>query len=150
MSEPEKTVTSPTLPTNEGSIITPKDFSGAMTFDLSDEEIKQGFELLMHLRHKWMTRFRAKFSDPSTFDLDTVLKDISEFEDEVKTRLAEELNILVTVNTTPILQGEPLEIEWIGKLPGDALYQYGFDHERKEWEVKRATVRGEDYLGQKD
>lgn len=150
MSEPEKTVTSPNLPTSEGIIHTPKDFSGSLTLELSDEDIKRGFELVMKIKSKWESRFRSKFNDPSTFELDDVLKELSEFEDEVRTRLAEELNVLATVDTVPILDGQPPIVDWVGKLPGDALYSYGFDHERKEWEVKRATVRGEDYLGQKD
>jgi hypothetical protein len=35
-------------------------------------------------------------------------------------------------------------------MPGSELAQYGMDHERKEWEVKRAKARDEDYLGEKD
>jgi hypothetical protein len=142
--------TSPTLDANDGVIHSAKEFSGALTLDLNDDEIAVAMRELMSLKHKWEDKFRRKFNDPHNFSLDEALKKLAEFEDEVKTTLAERLGVLCTVDTTPILLGEPLAVEWIGKLPGSSLDTYGFDHEKKEWEVKRANARNEDYLGQKE
>jgi hypothetical protein len=143
-------VTSPELATNSDIVKDAKHFSGAMTLDLTDEEIKVAWNLVLNIRRRWMETFRRKFNDSSTFTMDEAMKAIEEFEDEVKTTLAEKLDILCTVNTVPLLEGKPMQIEWIGKMPGSSVHTYGMDHEKKEWEVKRAAERGEDYLGQKD
>lgn len=135
---------------SDSTIITsPKDFSGKMTLDLTDDEIKRGFELVVRIKTKWESIFRQKFGTTGGFSLEEVLESLSEFEDEVKTTLAEQLNVLATVDTVPILEGQPPVIEWIGKLPDDDIYKYGLDHEKKSYEVNKAKDRGEDYLGQK-
>jgi len=141
--------TSPELPADGDIIKSEKHFSGAMTLDLTDEQIKQCAKILGEVRTKHVMKFRTKFNDPNSFNFDDVLKAISEFEDEIKTRMAEEASVLVGVDTTPLLEGQPMRVEWLGVLPGGDLDRYGMDHERKEWEVKRANERGEDYLGQK-
>jgi hypothetical protein len=142
-------VTSPELATNSGLIKDAKSFSGAMTLDLTDEEIANAWKIVIDIRRKWMRVFRSKYNDSSTYTLDQALKSIEEFEDELKTTLAERCGILASVNTVPLLEGKPMEIEWIGKMPGSGLDTIGMDHEKKEYEVKKATARGEDFLGQK-
>lgn len=149
MSE-EHIPTSPDLPTDEGIVKSTKEFSGALTLDLNDDEIAIATRELLRIKRRWEEIFQRKFNDPTSFKLDDALNLIAQFEDEVKTTLAEKLDVLCTVNTVPILEGQPLEVEWIGKLPGSSLAQYGMDHEKKEWEVKRANARGEDYLGQRE
>lgn len=141
--------TSPELPTQDTRVKTAKEFSGALTLDMTDEEIAQAYRIVVRVKSKWQEKFRRKFNDPSAFKLDDALKMIEQFEDEIKTELAEKVQVLATVNTVPILEGQPLEIDWIGRLPGSDLARYGMDHEKKEWEVKRAVERGEDFLGQK-
>lgn len=146
----ENPVTSPELPVNNQDIIKDaKSFSGAMTLDMTDEEIAEAWRVVISIRGKWLDHFRRKFNDPSTYSLDDALKAIEEFEDELKTTLAERCNVLATVDTVPLLEGKPMQIEWIGKLPGDSINKYGLDHEKKTWEVQKAKERGEDYLGQK-
>lgn len=146
----ENPVTSPELPTNNQDIIKDaKSFSGAMTLDMTDEEIAEAWRVVISIRGKWLDHFRRKFNDPSTYSLDDALKAIEEFEDELKTTLAERCNVLASVDTVPLLEGKPMQIEWIGKLPGDSINKYGLDHEKKTWEVQRAKERGEDFLGQK-
>jgi len=135
------------LPTNDGIVKTAKEFSGALTLDLTDEEIARALKIVMRVKQKHQEIFRKKYPFDS---LEQALELIANFEDEIKTELAERCNVLATIDTVPMLEGKPMNIEWIGKLPGDALYKYGMDHEKKEWEVKRANVRGEDYLGQKE
>lgn len=151
MSEFEESVpTSPDLETDSGIVTSAGDFSGKLTLDLTDEEIKRAFEIIVPIKKRWENIFRVKFSDPNlSFTMDQALDMVEQFEDEIKTRLAEDINILATVDTTPLLEGKPLVIEWIGRMPGDNVFKHGLDHERKEFEVKRATNRGEDYYGQK-
>ena len=144
-------ITSPTLDTESGIVTSVKDFSGKLTLDLTDDEIKRAMVIVTRVKRKWQERFRSKFSDPNlSFSLDEAMDLVTQFEDEIKTELAEKVNVLATVDPIPVLEGKPLVIEWIGKLPGDDIYKYGMDHERKETQVKKATQRGEDFLGQKD
>lgn len=143
------TPTSPNLPTNEGLANDAKTFSGSLTLDLTDDEIKTAWEIIQRIKFKYTQKFQRKFNDPQNFTLDDVTRFADEFEDELKTTLAERCNILATVNVVPVLEGRPLEIEIIGALPGGDMEKYGMDHEKKAWEVRRATERGEDYLGQK-
>jgi hypothetical protein len=140
MSDQLSVPTSPELDTNSGLMNDAATFSGNLTLDMSDQEIQSAWRIIQHVRSKWTAIFHRKFNDPSTFKLDDALKLIDQFEDEIKTELAEKVNVLATVNVVPILEGQPLEIEFIGKLPGSDIYKYGMDHERKGWEVKRATA----------
>lgn len=142
--------TSPELPADHDLVRTEKGFSGAMTLDLGDGEIKACMRILHEVRNKHLSKWINKFNDPRNFTLDDALKAVDNYEDELKTRMANEVNVLVSVNAVPLLEGQPLQIEWLGVLPGGSLDKYGQDHERKGWEVKRATERGEDYLGQHD
>jgi benzoyl-CoA reductase/2-hydroxyglutaryl-CoA dehydratase subunit BcrC/BadD/HgdB len=150
MSEEYDAPTSPQLDATDGYIHSAKEFSNAMTLDLTDEEIARAVKIIGEVRLKYGRKFIQKFNDPNSFKLDDALKALDEMEDEVKTRLASECNVLATVDTVPILEGQPPAIEIIGIMPGGNLDRYGMDHEKKEWEVKRATAKGEDYYGQHD
>jgi hypothetical protein len=149
MSEEFDAPTSPQLDATDGYVHSVREFSDAMTLDLTDEEISRAVRIIGEVRLKYGRKFIQKFNDPTSFKLDDALKALDEMEDEVKTRLAGECHILATVDTVPILEGRPPAIEIIGVLPGGTLDRHGMDHEKKEWEVKRATARGEDYHGQK-
>jgi hypothetical protein len=141
--------TSPELPVRDtGLVQSAADFSGALTLDLTDDEIGKAFEICTSVKRKYEAIFRSKFRDTS-FTLDEAMREVEKFEDEIKTRLAEEADVLATVNVLPVLEGKNIEIDWIGVLPSHSVNKYGMDHEKKEWEVKRATDRREDYLGQK-
>lgn len=142
--------TSPTLDTGDGDVVnTGASFSNAMTLELTDAEIQAAWRIIWGVRAKHQMKFIQKFNDASTFNLDDALKALEEMEDEIKTKLAE-VDILASVDTVPILEGQPPAIEIIGMLPGSNLAKYGMDHERKEFEVKRATQRGEAFLGEHD
>lgn len=141
--------TSPTLPTEDvGLVKSTAEFSGALTLDLTDEEIGKAFEVCTSVKRKYEARFASKFRD-TNFTLDEAMREVEKFEDEIKTRLAEECSVLATVNVLPVLEGRHIEIDWIGVLPSHVVNKYGMDHEKKEWEVKRANARREDYYGQK-
>lgn len=146
----EEIVTSPDLPTQDTLIKSAKHFSGTQTLDLTDEEIQRAWRIIQRIRRKWMEVFRRKFNDPSLFTMDQAWALVEQFEDEIKTDLMEKVDILATVNVMPTLEGEPIEVEFIGKMPGSDLYKYGMDHERKQWEVKQANERNESFLGESD
>lgn len=143
------TVTSPDMPVDTGIVKTQKQFSDNLTQELTDAEIQQCLRIILPIKEKHEARFVARFSHNDNPSEKEIHKFLDEFEDEVKTTLAEKVNVLATVDTAPLLRGEAPEIEFIGVLPGHSLNAYGFDHEKKTWEVKKATERGEDYLGQK-
>lgn len=138
--------TSPTLPTDEAQVVrSAKDFSGALTLDMTDAEIKKAFEIIASLKEKYQGRWRTMYFD----SMEKVANELETFGDEVKTRLAEGVNVLATVDGSPVLAGEPPVIEIIGRIAGDSFEKHGMDHEKKQWEVQRASERDEDYYGQK-
>jgi hypothetical protein len=128
--------TSPTQKVNDGIVRTPKEFSGGLTLELNDYEIQRAFMIVADVSE----RYKRRVATHSTLEA---------MRDELLTRLAEEVNVVATFDPAPILNGEPPVIEFIGKVSGDPIHQYGMDHEQKEWEVKRAQQRGEDWYGQK-
>lgn len=146
----EFATTSPTLPTQDTVVRTQKQFSDALTQELTDEEIKQAMALILPLKEKWRNRFIGKLAHDPTLNLEKALEMLAEMSDEITYRLATELNVLATVDTTPLLEGKGPVIEWIGVLPGHSLNKDGFDHEKKAWEARKARDRGEDWLGQKE
>lgn len=150
----ELPVTSPTLPTPDTLVKSGAQFSGTQTLDLTDDEIQRAWRIIQSIRSKWMGRFRSKFralpENKVSQALEEAMKLVEQFEDELKTELMEKVDILATVNVLPVLEGQPIEIEFIGKMPGSDLYKYGMDHEKKAWEVKQANARDEAFLGESD
>lgn len=124
------------LDVNDGIVTTARDFSQGLTLELTDDEIQKAFAVIVSINNKYKTR-------PNNVDT------LEELRDEVTTRMAN-IGVLVSVDPTPCFYGEAPIIDIIGKVDGDAIHTYGMDHEKKEWEVKRATERGEDFLGQKE
>jgi len=140
-------VTSPNLPTGKDTVSTAKEFSGAMTLDLSDDEIKKALEITVGTVRKHQEIWRRKFP----FDnLEQIADLLEELEKELSHKLMEELDVLVKIDGTPLFYGQPPVIDWMGWLDTSSLAKYGQDHERKTWEVQKADERGEDFLGQKD
>jgi hypothetical protein len=145
MSDPY--VTSPNLPTDRDVVSTAKEFSGAMTLDLSDDEIKRAMEITkeVHSKHREIWIRKLPFDH-----IEQIADYLEEFEKELSYRMMTELEVLVRVDGTPCFQGSGPIIDWMGKLDTSSLAKYGQDHERKTYEVQKAKDRGEDYLGQKD
>lgn len=104
--------------------------------DLSDEEIADTFILIEEVRQKYAGK-------PNTH------MNLEALRDEVVTRLADK-NILATLDPAPCFYGEPPIVEIIGKVSTDPIHKYGFDHERKQFEVVKSKERKEDYYGQKE
>lgn len=104
--------------------------------DLQDQEAAEVARITMAVSRKYATRIATP-------------ENLEALRDEVLTRLAD-ASILATVDVAPVLNGEPPIVEIIGKVAGDPQHKYGFDHEKKQYEVRKATQRGEDYLGQKE
>lgn len=120
-----------------GLVKTQKEFSDGLTMDLTDEEISKSMRIVVEIQNKWADR-------PNT------VNNLEALRDEVLTRLANDCGVLATLDPAPALYGEPPVLEFIGKVAGDSSHQYGMDHEKKMYEVRKATERGEAYLGQKE
>jgi hypothetical protein len=144
MSDPY--VTSPNLPTDRDVVSTAKEFSGAMTLDLSDDEIKRAMEITkeVHSKHREIWIRKLPFDH-----IEQIADYLEEFEKELAYRMMTELEVLVRVDGEPCFYGSGPIIDWMGKLDTSSLAKYGQDHEKKEFEVKRAVNRGEDFYGQR-
>jgi hypothetical protein len=143
------TVTSPQLPTDDGIVTSAKQFSDALTQELTDDEIKSAFEMTVRISNKWHQKFVSKFGPHSIFTPEEALEELDAFEEELKYELATKLDVYATVDATPIFEGEPPIVEFAGALPSHDIAKYGMDHDRKTWEVQHATERDEAYYGQK-
>jgi hypothetical protein len=102
--------------------------------DLTDKQAIQITEIALQVQR----RYAKRLSSP---------KNLEEMRDEILTRLAE-INILATVDPTPVFYGEPPVLEIIGEV--NATNDGMFDHERKQKEVLEAKALGEDFRGQKE
>lgn len=139
-------VTSPNLPVGNDTVSTAKDFSGAMTLEMTDDEIKRVLELTVSTVKKHQEKWRRIYPFDSIEQCADLLE---ELEKELAYKLME-LHVMVKIDGTPIFAGQPPIIEYLGRLDTGSFAKYGQDHEKKEWEVKKADARGEDFLGQKD
>jgi hypothetical protein len=105
--------------------------------DLTDSEITETFKIVALVREK----YARTANTPENLD---------KLRDEVLTRLME-IGVLATLDPAPCLYGEPPIIEILGKVSDDKVFHTeGFDHEKKQYEVRKATDRNEDWLGQKE
>jgi hypothetical protein len=143
------TNTSPQLPVDDGIVHSAKEFSDALTQELTDDEIKRAFEMTVRISNKWHQKFVSKFGPHSIFTPEEALEALDEFEEELKYELATRLHVFATVDATPVFEGEPPIVEFAGALPSHDISKYGFDHEKQGALVTKATARGEDYFEQK-
>lgn len=127
--------TSPDQPVHDGILRTQKEFAGALTLELGEDEIKAAMAVVIAVQQEYATK-------PNNH------KVLEQLRDEAVTRMAE-IGVLATLDPTPCFYGEPPILEILGKVAGDPIHTDGYDHERKAHEVKQANARGEDYLGQK-
>lgn len=140
-------VTSPTLPTNEGIVTTAKEFSDALTLDLTDDEIARALRVTIPIKEKWQLKFRSALRH-NNFTISEAMKMVDDFESELKTELAEKCDLLVSVDVSDVFDhGGPPVITFEGALPSHSSAKYGFDHDRKEWEVKKAKDKDQAFLG---
>jgi hypothetical protein len=133
---PDVPITSPNLDTKDSRVAkSVGDFSGMLTMDLTDDEIASAFKVIaeVNMRYRYLQATR---------------ENLEAMGDEIVYRLADETSILSKYDPVPLASGGHPEVELIGKVDGDSIHKYGFDHEKKEWEVKRATQQGENFLGE--
>lgn len=105
--------------------------------DLEDSEITEVFKVVALVRDKYAGKANTA-------------ENLEKLRDETLTRLME-IGVLATLDPAPCFYGEPPIIEIIGKVKEDTTFhKEGFDHEKKMYEVRKATERGEDWLGQKE
>lgn len=112
-----------------------KEFA-AKASDLTDDEIQKSYRVITEVQRKYANKPNTRIW-------------LDQLRDEVLTRLSE-VGILATFDPTPCFYGEPPALEILGKVSTDPIHKHGFDHEKKEYEVRKATERGEDFLGQKE
>lgn len=127
-------MSAPHLPTPDGRVRTGKQFAHAAS-DLLDTEVQQVIAIVVG---DIQQRYAHKANTAANLEM---------LRDEVLTRLME-IGIIATFDPTPCLYGEPPELEVISSTRSIDRRD-GFDHEQKGFEVNRANMRGEDYLGQK-
>ncbi len=120
----------------DGKVKTAKEFV-EVAYELTDAEAVEAFGICAQIDRKYRGRSYSTAQQRARI--------LTEMEDETKTRLAA-IDILATV--VPGDEGPVIDI--IGKLRTDNIHKYGFDHEQKEYEVKKATGRGEQFLGQRE
>jgi hypothetical protein len=145
MSQPY--VTSPNLPTDRDVVSTAKDFAGATTLELTDEETKLFLEHTISIVNKHQTVWKTMFPFNS---IEQCMELCDKLEQELAYTMAVELDVLVRVDATPVFEGQGPIVEYLGKMEGTSLDKYGQDHEKKTWEVQKAKERGEDFHHQKD
>jgi hypothetical protein len=102
--------------------------------DLTDEEVGRVGAIVKQVQRKYAGRANT-------------VKNLEELRDEILTRLAE-INILATLDPSPVFYGEPPTLEIIGHVA--APNEGSFDHEKKQHEVLKANELNEDYRGQKE
>lgn len=117
-------------------IITSTEQLAGFAMDLTDLEVGQIGQLIGKIQMKYGRMANTE-------------KNLDALRDEVLTSLAN-IGFLANVDPTPCFYGEPPIVEIVGKVAGDDIHKYGFDHERKYWEVQEANKRGEKYRGQKE
>ena len=106
----------------------------AVATELTDEDVMRIGQIVGQIQRRYISRANTP-------------KNLEEMRDEYLTRLAEEVNVLATVDPSPCFYGEPPVLEIIGKI---SVSPDGFDHEKKQYEVLKANELGEDYRGQKE
>ncbi len=154
MSElPLNPITSPTLKTDPGIVHSAKEFSGALTLDLTDAEIKQAFETITKISKKYRSRFIYKFNDMSLYKsveyaAEAASKLIDAFENELKDAMAQQ-QLVVRIDMDNVYNGGSPIVELVGAMESHISAKEGLDHTRKEWEVKKSVERGESFYGEK-
>lgn len=141
--------TSPDLPADSGIVVSRKQFSDGLTLDLTDSEITQALGITLPIKKKWTAIFRSRLNS-NQFTVEQAMKLVDQFEDELVTTLAERMDLIATVDASPVFEGEPLVIDFVGALDSHYTAKYGFDHERKTYEVQKAQERGEVFLGARE
>lgn len=103
--------------------------------DLQDDEIIWIGKLAQSLTQKWARKANTQ-------------RNLEEMCKEAE-GAAHKRGILIKMHLQDVLIGGPPTMEVVGKL-NIAEANYGFDHERKQHDVRKSKVRGEDILGQKE
>ncbi len=128
---------------------TPKQFSDAATLDLTDDEISKSYSIIIETWSKHHPIWVEMIMRDVTVTVEKLAHALDVFRDEIVSRLGEEVGLAANVDAMPCMEGQPPVVEIIGHLAGTDMDKYGMDHEKKGWEVTKATERDEDYYGQK-
>lgn len=104
--------------------------------ELTDDEAVEAVKVIGQVQKKYQHMRNSK-------------ENLEALRDEALYRLME-IGILAELDPAPCFYGEPPVLEIRGKVSTDPIHQHGFDHEKKQYEVRKALERGEEYLGQKE
>jgi hypothetical protein len=104
------------------------------TTELREEDVRNIGRLAAQIVPKYKYRLRSA-------------QTLQEFDNEVMHRFAE-VGLIARVLPDPDTGMYTIDV--IGHVPGHDIHKFGFDHEEKQYEVRKATERGEDYRGQKE
>lgn len=104
--------------------------------ELLDSESQMAGRVVREAQIKWAGK-------PNT------VENLEELRQEILHALMD-IGIVAEFDPTPCFYGQPPIVEIRGKVKDDPQHKYGFDHEKKRWEVQRAIERNEEYLGQKE
>lgn len=129
---------------NAGIVRNPTEFAH-IAYNLQDTEALEAMAICRKYQKRWL--YAAKWGWRSWDDLADFLETLGQ---DFQYEMADKLNLMTRWDPTPVLEGKPPLMEVMDKMPGDDIHKFGFDHERKGYQVKKAVVRGEDYLGQKE
>lgn len=110
--------------------------SGFDDSSLYDDEVKEIGNVVGQLVRRWSHK-------PNTES------NLFEMEKEAVHKLFE-LGFVAHVDLFDAWVGGKPIIEIVGRVRGSQEYNYGFDHEKKGFQVVKSKERGEDYLGQKE
>lgn len=114
-------------------------------YNLQDHEALEAIDIMRKYQRRWI--YRARWGWHNWEDLADFLEELG---GNIQYEFAERLNLLTRWDPTPVLEGKPPLLEVMDKMPSDDIHKFGFDHERKGFEVRKAVGRGEEFLGQKE
>lgn len=118
---------------NKSTVVTStKEFSDNSMMELTDSEVQAALSEILRIQEKYQYRLANEAN------LQSLASEITE--------KMFDMNILVSFDPTPLFEGDAPHLEILGKVGGE-FDKHGFDHEREQWEVKRANDKGEDFLG---
>jgi hypothetical protein len=145
----ELPVNSPEVPVDSGVVATPKAFVHGLTMELTESQSQQALQIVLPIKNKWSAIFRSRLRHQN-FTVEEAMKLVDQFEDELVTTLAERMSLIATVDASPVFEGEPLIVDFVGCLDDHDTAQYGFDHEKARYEIQKSMERGESFYGEKE
>lgn len=132
-------------PDPEASNLTSATQFAHTAYNLLDHEALEAIEIVRKYSRKWI-----EGAPNHAESWEQMVDFLERLGVDLKEEFMDRLQLLVTWDPTPLLEGKEPVLTIMDKLPSEDIHKYGFDHEFKAFEVNRAVSRGEDYLGQRE